>query len=72
MMRPTYEFSDETHSLSLETWEEACALSQQWAEGARLAANKRRRRGIILVSILAISLAIAIIATIAIIVLEAL
>jgi type IV secretory pathway component VirB8 len=72
MMRPTYEHGDETHTLSLETWEEACALSQQWAESARLTANKRRRRGIMIVSLLAIFIAIAIITTIVIIALEAL
>jgi hypothetical protein len=29
---------------SNETWQEACAISQQWADGARLAAHKRHMR----------------------------
>ena len=28
---------------SIETWEEACAVSQEWADGARQAAVKRRQ-----------------------------
>lgn len=28
---------------SVETWEEACAISQEWADGARRAADKRRQ-----------------------------
>lgn len=29
---------------SIETWEQACIISQQWADGARLAAVKRKQR----------------------------
>ena len=37
---------------SLETWELACALSQEWAENARLAAIKRKRRNVVLAAML--------------------
>ena len=41
MTRPEY-VSD--NMPSIETWEEACAISQEWADGARQAAVKRRNR----------------------------
>jgi len=41
-MRPEYVHTSEGHSV--ETWEEACFISQEWADEARLAAAKRRRR----------------------------
>ena len=39
MERPDYVHGGEP---SLETWELACALSQEWADNARQAAHKRR------------------------------
>ena len=57
MARP--EYSNDNGIASIETWQEACALSQEWADGARLAAHKRRRRnrGIITALYLALMLA---------------
>jgi hypothetical protein len=39
-MRPEY-VND--NAPSVETWAEACVISQQWADGARLAAVRRKR-----------------------------
>ena len=39
MDRPEYPTTDP----SIEVWEEACVISQQWADGARQAARKRKR-----------------------------
>ena len=38
--RPEYP----TTEPSVQTWEEACVISQEWADGARQAAVKRRHR----------------------------
>ena len=53
---------------SIETWEEACDVSQQWAYDARLAARRRRDRRSLVLSILvflllAVALALVIILT---------
>lgn len=37
---------------SIQTWEEACFISQQWADEARLAAQKRRKRYRIIYAVL--------------------
>jgi type IV secretory pathway component VirB8 len=37
---------------SIETWEEACDISQQWADEARLAARMKRERRMLVVAIL--------------------
>jgi type IV secretory pathway component VirB8 len=41
MARPEYV---EDGTPSIETWQEACVISQEWADDARLAASKRRNR----------------------------
>lgn len=53
---------------SIETWEEACVISQEWADGARKAALKRRDRRalvsmILVLALVAIALALVIILT---------
>lgn len=45
---------------SIETWEEACFVSQEWADGARLAARRRReRRSLVLTILVFLLLAVA-------------
>lgn len=43
MARPKYVNSGGSEP-SIETWQEACVISQEWADGARLAVVKRRHR----------------------------
>jgi hypothetical protein len=40
MQRPDYVNGGDTPSI--DTWQEACAISQEWADGARQAAGRRR------------------------------
>lgn len=42
MEQPEYRFIKGVPSI--QTWEEACVVSQQWADSARQAAAKRRKR----------------------------
>ena len=45
---------------SIETWEEACVISQEWAYDARLAAQrKRERRALVATLLVFLLLAIA-------------
>jgi hypothetical protein len=55
MERPDYTVDSEP---SVDTWAEACAISQEWADGARLAATKRRFR-VALLSLVLMMLLIA-------------
>jgi hypothetical protein len=41
-MQPDYQHIEGVPSI--QTWEEACVVSQKWADDARLAAQKRRKR----------------------------
>jgi hypothetical protein len=54
------EYVDDSNGLpSLETWEEACVISQDWADGARLAASKRRKQRLWVTTVLAGAIVLA-------------
>jgi hypothetical protein len=47
------EYVDDSNGLpSLEAWEEACVISQDWADDARLAASKQRKRRLLVTTVL--------------------
>jgi len=52
--RPNHPTYDQwgTTAISIETWERACAVSQKWADSARVAAARRKRLRRIAVALL--------------------
>ena len=55
VQRPEYP----TTTPSIETWEDACVISQNWADDARMAAVKRQKRHRIIKTVTLMTLELA-------------
>lgn len=66
MMRPEYVNGGDNPSI--ETWQEACVISQEWADDARLAAAKRANRRVWISLVLLSAIALAAAATLALLI----
>jgi lipopolysaccharide/colanic/teichoic acid biosynthesis glycosyltransferase len=63
MARPDY-VNDIDGQPSISTWEEACAISQEWADSARRAAARKRLFMAVLSAVLLLLVALALVAVI--------